>query len=63
MGAYILIEWLLDQGVRQILSGLLKWHSTQKIEVGFAQLIYPWRGLIDGVKYPVDRERVMYRRA
>jgi GT2 family glycosyltransferase len=63
VGAYILAEWLLDQGVRQILSGLLKWHSRQKIEVGIAQLIYPWRGLIDGAKYPIERERLMYRRA
>ncbi len=62
-GAYIFVEWLLDQGVRQILSGVFKWHSKQKIEVGLAQLIYPWRGLIDGAKYPVDRERLIYQRA
>ncbi len=63
VGAYILIEWFLDQGLRQILSGLVKWRSRQKIEVGLAQLIYPWRGLIDGAKYPIDRERLMYRSA
>jgi hypothetical protein len=59
-GAYLLVEWLLDQGVRQALSGLLKWRSRQKIEVGLLQMIYPWVGLVHSLRYPVDRKRLLY---
>ena len=52
---------MLDQGVRQILSGLLKWHDRQKIEIGLLQLIYPWLGLVQGVRYPIDRQSLLYR--
>lgn len=62
-GLYLLVEWLAGQGVRQVVSGVLKWRSGQKIQVGLLQLIYPWVGLIQGWRYPVDRERVLYRRS
>jgi GT2 family glycosyltransferase len=60
-GFYILAEWLVDQGLRQIASGVLKWRSRQKIEVGLLQLLYPWVGLYMGSKYPVDRKLGIYR--
>jgi GT2 family glycosyltransferase len=60
-GAYLLVEWLLDQGARQVASGILKWHSLQKIEVGMLQLIYPWVGLLHSLRYRVDRETLVYR--
>ena len=60
-GIYLFVEWMLDQGVRQILSGLLKWHDRQKIEIGLLQLIYPWLGLVQGVRYPIDRQSLLYR--
>ena len=60
--AYLLFEWLLDQGVRQILSGALKWRSPQKMQAGIIQLIYPWAGLIDSARAPVDRDLILYRK-
>ncbi|HXU82135.1 MAG TPA: glycosyltransferase [Polyangia bacterium] len=62
-GAYVLIEWLLDQGARQVLSGILKWRSRQKIEVGLLQMIYPWVGLWHSLRYPVDRKSQLYQGA
>jgi glycosyltransferase involved in cell wall biosynthesis len=59
-GLYFLVEWLLDQGVRQIISGILKWRSWQKIQVGWYQLIYPWVGVVQGLRYPIDRKHVLY---
>jgi GT2 family glycosyltransferase len=61
-GWYLLLEWLLDQGLRQVASGVLKWQNWQKIHVGLLQLVYPWVGMVQGWRYPVDRERMLYRR-
>jgi GT2 family glycosyltransferase len=60
-GGYVLAEWILDQGVRQVLSGLLKWHSWQKIEIGLLQIIFPWVGVFASLSTPVDRQKIMYR--
>jgi ubiquinone/menaquinone biosynthesis C-methylase UbiE/GT2 family glycosyltransferase len=60
-GAYVLVEWLLDQGARQVASGILKWRSRQKIEVGLLQMIYPWVGLLHSLRYPVDPKRRLYQ--
>jgi GT2 family glycosyltransferase len=60
-GLYLLLEWLLDQGLRQIVSGVLKWRSWPKIQAGLLQLVYPWVGLVQSWRYPVDREQVLYR--
>lgn len=57
---YLLAEWILDQGVRQALSGLLKWRSWQKVQVGLMQLVYPWVGLARSWRQPVDREKILY---
>jgi GT2 family glycosyltransferase len=62
-GWYILLEWVADQGVRQAASGLLKWRSWQKIQVGLFQIAYPWVGLARGARLAVDRPRLMYRSA
>ncbi|MGB0385078.1 MAG: glycosyltransferase family 2 protein [Ardenticatenaceae bacterium] len=60
-GLYLLIEWFLDQGVRQVLSGILKWRSSQKIHVGLLQLTYPWVGIAHSLRYPVDRAQMTYK--
>jgi GT2 family glycosyltransferase len=60
-GLYLLLEWFVDQGLRQVISGALKWRSRQKVETGLLQLVYPWVGLYLGRRYSVDRERVLYR--
>ncbi len=62
-GCYLFGEWLLDQGLRQIVSGALKWRSWQKVLIGIFQFIYPWVGLAQGLRYPVDRQRMLYRPA
>lgn len=59
-GLYLLWDWLLDQGVRQVLSGIIKWQSWQKVQVGLLQLIYPWVGLVQGLRYQIDRDHVIY---
>lgn len=51
-GVYLMLEWLVDQGVRQVLSGIFKWRSWQKILAGLIQIIYPFRGFIVGLMYP-----------
>ena len=58
---YILGEWFFDQGWRQIFSGIFKWQSWQKIQIGWIQLIYPWIGVWQGARYPVERARVVYQ--
>lgn len=62
-GCYLFGEWLLDQGLRQIVSGALKWRSWQKVLIGVSQFVYPWVGLAQGLRYPVDRQRMLYRPA
>lgn len=57
---YLLLEWFVGQGLRPMLSGLLKWHSYRKIVAGGLQLIYPWVGLVQSLRYPVDREHILY---
>lgn len=63
MGGLVLLgEWLLGQGLRQIFSGIFKWHSYQKVVIGFQQLITPWIGLVKGMRYPIDRRYRIYQR-
>jgi glycosyltransferase involved in cell wall biosynthesis len=57
---YLLVEWLFDQGLRQVFSGLFKWRSWQKVQVGLLQMVYPWQGLARSWRQPVDRERIKY---
>jgi GT2 family glycosyltransferase len=57
----ILLEWLLSQGVRQALSGAIKWRRWAKVRVGLMQLIYPWVGIARSLPYSYDRENLRYR--
>jgi GT2 family glycosyltransferase len=59
---YLLAEWCIDQGVRQVLSGLFKWRSRQKIEVGLLQIVYPFVGFLAGSRASVDAKRILYAR-
>jgi glycosyltransferase involved in cell wall biosynthesis len=58
----LLGDWLLQMGIRQILSGLIKWRSWQKIYVGIMQLIYPWIGLWQSRQYAIDPHYCVYIR-
>jgi hypothetical protein len=58
---YLLAEWLVDQGLRQVVFGAPKWRSWQKVQVGLLQLTYPWVGLVHSLRYPVDRTTGLYR--
>lgn len=60
VGAAILGDWLLGQGLRQALSGLVKWRCWPKTAVGLQQLAVTWQGLALGLRYPVDRIRRLY---
>ena len=57
---WLLVDWMLQQGVRQIFSGIFKWQSWQKTYVGFLQLVYPWLGLIYSMKYAIDPQGKVY---
>ncbi len=57
----LFIEWLLSQGIRQTLSGAIKWRSMKKVLVGLSQLYYPWVGFAKGLRYPVDSASALYR--
>jgi len=57
---YFLAEWVIDQGARQVLSGLLKWRSWQKVVIGLLQIVYPWVGLVQGMSYPVRQKDILY---
>lgn len=59
-GAVLLGDWLFNQGLRQIISGLFKWRSWQKIQVGLIQLSYPWKGALMGMRYTVDPQHRLY---
>jgi GT2 family glycosyltransferase len=58
---WVLMEWQLQEGLRQIVAGLLKSHSIARTRVGLTQLIYPWLGLWRGLKYPCDARRILYQ--
>lgn len=59
-GLVLLFEWITSQGLRQVFSGLLKWQSWQKTIIGLQQLVFPWYGLLMGLRYSVDRKRCVY---
>jgi glycosyltransferase involved in cell wall biosynthesis len=58
---YLLAEWMFSQGVRQILSGVIKWRSWMKVEVGLFQLIFPWIGIAKSLRFPINREDLLYQ--
>lgn len=58
--AYLLWEWFLGQGVRQVFSGIIKWRSWKKVEVGLLQLIVPWIGIVKSLRFGINREEMLY---
>jgi len=56
----LLLEWLWSQGVRQMVSGALKWRYWHKVVVGAMQLVYPFVGLWQGARYPLSAEHWVY---
>ncbi|MEM7800986.1 MAG: glycosyltransferase [Chloroflexota bacterium] len=58
--AYLLIQWVADQGFRALVSGIFKWRSHQKMTAGLFQIIYPWVGLITSLRYAVDKSNGHY---
>lgn len=58
---YLLFEWMFSQGVRQIVSGVVRRQGLGKVRAGFEQLYFPIVGLIRSLRYAVDRETLMYR--
>jgi len=55
-GLLLLLRWIWQLGVRRIGAGLLKWHSTKPVYLGYCQLIYPWMGIWRSRHYAIDRE-------
>jgi len=56
----ILSEWIFQQGIKQIFSGIFKWKSLHKTRVGFLQLIYPWIGLWQSRNYVLDKKHCVF---
>jgi GT2 family glycosyltransferase len=56
----LLLEWIFSQGLRQVLSGLLKWRRWGKVLLGLSQFVYPWVGIMRGLRYRYDRRRCLY---
>ncbi|ACL24951.1 glycosyltransferase family 2 protein [Chloroflexus aggregans] len=59
-GLVLLSEWLLSQGLRQIVSGIIKWRRRDKVLLGLDQLYYPFVGLRKSWQYPVNRAACRY---
>lgn len=57
---FLLFDWIAQLGIRQVLSGILKWQSWQKIQIGISQIIYPWIGFMKGFKYNIDPQKKVY---
>jgi glycosyltransferase involved in cell wall biosynthesis len=58
--SYLLFDWMVQQGLRQIASGVFRWHSRRKTQAGFVQLFYPWVGLTRGLNYAIDKQNCVY---
>jgi glycosyltransferase involved in cell wall biosynthesis len=57
---HLLGNWLWHLGIRQILSGLLKYRSWHKMYAGALQLIYPWVGAWQSRHYVIDPHYRVY---
>ncbi|MFZ0548839.1 MAG: glycosyltransferase family 2 protein [Candidatus Promineifilaceae bacterium] len=57
----LLADWFFNQGLRQVASGILKWHSRAKIEVGLVHLIVPWFGMAKSLRFAVNRKDMLYQ--
>lgn len=58
--SYMLFEWVVDQGFRAMASGVLKWRSKEKFTVGYLQVVFPWVGLVQSLRYRVDKESMLF---
>lgn len=56
----LLLEWQLSQGLRQILSGLIKWRRWEKVRIGAMQFAYPWLGFARGFRHNCDCKQIRY---
>jgi GT2 family glycosyltransferase len=56
----LLLEWMWSQGLRQMVSGALRWHSWEKLYVGWMQAVYPFVGLKMGSRYRLSATRCVY---
>jgi len=56
----LLLAWMLHKGLRQLLSGLLKRRSLERVRIGAEQLIYPLLGLARSLAYPVQQRLLVY---
>ena len=59
-GWRLLATWIWQLGVRRVGAGLLKWRSLRVMHLGLIQLAYPWLGAWRSIRYPVDRQRMVY---
>ncbi len=61
LGGLVLFgEWLFSQGLRQIASGIFKWHRRDKVVLGLDQLYYPFVGFMQSWRYQIDRTTGCY---
>jgi glycosyltransferase involved in cell wall biosynthesis len=56
----LLFEWIISQGIRAMLSGIIKWRSWHKFYIGFNQVIYPFVGLFMGFQYKLSSDHCTY---
>jgi len=59
-GLYLMGEWILSQGLRQVASGVFKWRSWWKTRIGLEQLVYPWAGAAASLRYSINRATMCY---
>ena len=57
----LLASWMAQLGVRQIVSGLLRWRDFRKVRLGGIAIGWAFRGLIASRRYDIDHETVRYR--
>lgn len=59
-GARLLAQWMWQLGVRRVGSGLLKWHSTRNMYLGYCQLVYPLVGIWRSWRCAINRRTMTY---
>lgn len=59
-GLRVLRDWLVHLGVRQIVSGVIRWRDPRKVRIGLIDLFYPALGAWRSRSVPIDREHCQY---
>lgn len=59
-GWRLLATWMWQLGVRRVGAGLLKWRSRRVMYLGFAQLVYPWVGMLRSFQFLVNADNLTY---